>query len=148
MSVNNIVLEGYLGSEPELLFSQSSGKGILKFRIAVNQYNGRDREATTGWWNVVLFGSSAEKRFQWLHKGTRVLVEGQLRAEEYLSKDGTKKTSIKIHARQVCPLTAKSETHPRIEGPGEAFKQKAEEAEEVEEQNKSESLINDEDIPF
>lgn len=87
MPISNAVLEGHLGNDPELKYSQD-GKASARARIAVNTGWGENAETT--WWNLLLFGRNAENFHAWLKKGSRVTIVGTVSAPELTDKTGRK----------------------------------------------------------
>lgn len=79
-----IVAEGNLGKDPEIKYSES-GTAVTKFSLACTTGYG-EREHTE-WFNVTCFGKTAEAMAQYAQKGTRMLVQGELKTETY-EKDG------------------------------------------------------------
>ena len=63
------------------------------------------------WFRVNVWGKQAESCSQYLHKGSKVLVEGRLKAEPnvYQRKDGTWASSYELTAESVRFLTPKGE---------------------------------------
>lgn len=95
---NNIIINGRVGQEPEIKFSQG-GTAVLKFSV-VDTY-GRDEKKKSTWHNVVVFGKLAENVSNSINKGTTVIVVGRLEQDEYQKKDGTKGKSINLIADEV-----------------------------------------------
>ena len=90
-SVNKVILMGNLGAEPEVRYMQS-GDAVANVRIATSE-SWRDRntgetQERTEWHNVVFFGKVAEVVKQYLHKGSKIYVEGQLRTRKWQDKEG------------------------------------------------------------
>ena len=101
---NMVVLTGNLGADPE---RRSIGTGALtKLLLAQNvrRYDS-DKKAFetvhTNWIRVTCFGRLAERLGAGLKKGNRITVMGELRSNDYEAKDGTKRTSVEIVARDV-----------------------------------------------
>lgn len=96
MSINKAVISGNLTRDSELR-STASGYPILGFCVAVN-----DRIKENGEWidkpnyiDCTMFGSRAEKLAQFLHKGTKVVVEGRLRWSQW-GQEGQKRSKIEV----------------------------------------------------
>ena len=86
-----ITIHGNIGKAPELK-SLPSGVEVAEFSVAVNHWKGRDREATTSWFRVSIFGKPADAVRDW-QKGDMVIVNGELELREYTAQDGSKRTS-------------------------------------------------------
>ena len=75
-----IILIGNLGKEPEMRYT-SSGQPVVSFSVATNRsYKGAEGQPVkeTTWFRVTAWGKQAETCNQYLHKGSKVLVEGRL----------------------------------------------------------------------
>jgi single-strand DNA-binding protein len=78
--LNKVMLIGRLGTEPELRYT-SQGTPITTFRMAVSR-NWRDSDGNahdeTDWFTIVAWNRLAEICGQYLHKSSRVYIEGRL----------------------------------------------------------------------
>ena len=115
--INNVVLVGRLGNDPELTYT-NSGTAIGKFRLAVSRPprrgdDGGRGEEETDWLNVVCFGKTAENVSQYLDKGALVGVEGRVQSSTWERQDGTKGYSVEINAFRVNFLESRSEAEAR-----------------------------------
>jgi single-strand DNA-binding protein len=74
-----IILIGNLGGDPELRHTGDQ-TAVCSFSLAVNRRVKSDNgwENKTQWWRVSLFGKRAETANQYLNKGAKVLVEGEI----------------------------------------------------------------------
>lgn len=111
--INNVVLVGRLGNDPELTYTQS-GTAIAKFRIAVSRppRQGSDQEETD-WLNVVTFGRVAETVAQYLDKGALVGIEGRVQSRTWQRQDGTNAYAVEINAARVQFLESRQERERR-----------------------------------
>jgi len=94
--LNKIMLIGNLGRDPEMTYTPD-GKAITKFSVAVNRYS-KDRQTgerkdETTWFYVVAFERLAELCGQYLHKGSKVYLEGRMTSRKYTNKDGVEVTA-------------------------------------------------------
>jgi single-strand DNA-binding protein len=89
--VNKVILIGNLGNEPEVRY-MPSGDAVANVRIATSETwkdkNTGERQERTEWHNVVFFGKIAEIVKQYLHKGSKIYVEGKLRTRKWQGQDG------------------------------------------------------------
>jgi single-strand DNA-binding protein len=101
--VNKVFLAGRLTRDPELRYLPS-GMAVCKMGLAVSRVyktkEGEKREDTM-FINVTAWGKSAEYCNEYLRKGRPVLVEGQLRSNDYEDKSGQKRTGYEINAERV-----------------------------------------------
>ncbi len=77
---HTIIVVGNLGKEPEMRYTPS-GQAVTNFSIASSrQYSTSSGQAVkeTIWFRISVWGKQAESCNQYLHKGSRVLVEGRL----------------------------------------------------------------------
>ena len=75
-----IILIGNLGKEPEMRYT-NTGQPVTTLSVATNRrYNGANGQPVneTTWFRVSVWGKQAESCNQYLHKGSRVVVEGRL----------------------------------------------------------------------
>lgn len=98
MSINCVVISGNLTRDPELR-NTASGMAVLSLGVAVND---RRKNNQTGEWEDVanfidctMFGNRAESVSQYLHKGTKVTIQGKLRYSSW-EKDGQKRSKIEV----------------------------------------------------
>src|SRR5690606_39259669 len=75
-----------------------AGMEVADFSVAVNHYKGRDKENTTSWFRVSIWGKQAEWVRDW-RKGDYVIVSGDFELREYVDRDGVKRTSADLNAR-------------------------------------------------
>ena len=100
-SFNKVVLMGNLTRNPELRFTKSQ-TAICKFGMAINRKyktdDGEWKEETT-FVDVTIFGKRGEAFEKYNRKGSTVLIEGELRMDEWNEKDtGHKRTKLFVVA--------------------------------------------------
>ena len=103
--VNKVFLAGRLTRDPELRYLPS-GMPVCKLGLAVSRFykkDGEKREETL-FINVTVWSKSAEYCNEYLRKGRPVLVEGQLRSNDFEDKSGQKRSVIEITAERVQQL--------------------------------------------
>ena len=107
--LNKIMLIGNLGRDPELSYTPS-GKAIAKFSLAVSRRrrdeSGEQREETQ-WFNIVAWERLAETCNNYLHKGSKVYIEGRMTSRKYTDKDGVERTVWDVVASDMEMLTPK-----------------------------------------
>jgi single-strand DNA-binding protein len=101
--LNSFIGIGRLTRDPELRYTPG-GTGVCKFGIAINRtyrnQEGNNIEEVL-FINVVTWGKQAENVSQFLKKGRRVAISGELRSNNWQDKEGNKRTSFEINARTV-----------------------------------------------
>ena len=103
MYLNRALLIGNLTRDPELK-ALPSGNQVTNFGIATNRvYRDRDgnKQETTEFHNIVVFGRQAETCAQYLKKGQSVLIEGRIQTRSWDGQDGQKRYRTEIVADRV-----------------------------------------------
>ncbi len=103
-SVNKVILIGNLGRDPEVRTFQNGGK-VCNFSIATSETwkdkNTGERQERTNWHNIAIFneplGQIAE---QYLKKGSKVYVEGQLETRKWQDQAGNDRYTTEVVLRQ------------------------------------------------
>ncbi len=108
--LNKVMLIGRLGSDPEIRYTQD-GTAVATFNLATNYPVKRgDRwEEETEWTRVVAWRRLAEICGEYLNKGSLVYVEGQLRTRSWEDRDGNKRWTTEVVAKDLQMLGAKGE---------------------------------------
>jgi len=107
--LNKIQLIGNLGKDPEMSYTEA-GAAVTKFSLAVNRrykdQEGERREETT-WFNVTAFNQLAELMNTYLHKGSKVYIEGRMTSRKYTDKEGIERTTWDVVANEMEMLDPK-----------------------------------------
>ena len=99
-SVNKVILVGNLGRDPESRSFQNGGK-VVNLRIATSE-NWKDRatgerKEKTEWHSVAIFNENLAKiAEQYLRKGSKVYIEGQLQTRKWQDNAGADRYSTEI----------------------------------------------------
>lgn len=99
--MNKVILMGRLTRDPEVRYGGSSNMAIAKFSIAVDRRFKRDGEPTADFFNCTAFGKTGEFIEKYFHKGTKVVIDGELRNDNYTNKEGQKVYGMNIIANSV-----------------------------------------------
>ena len=95
--VNKVILVGNLGDEPVIRYS-GDGKAIANLRVATSEswtdQEGNKQERTE-WHRVSVFGKLAEICQKYLHKGSKVFLEGKLQTRSW-DKDGVQQYTTEV----------------------------------------------------
>jgi len=99
-SVNKVILVGNLGADPEIRHTQD-GRPIANLRVATSESwkdkNSGDRKEKTEWHTVVVFSEGlCRVAEQYLKKGSKVYIEGQLQTRKWFDKDGNDRYSTEV----------------------------------------------------
>jgi len=138
--VNSVVLVGRLTGDAELKYTKE-GTAVCKFSLANNFYAGKDKEGV-GFFDVTVWGKSAEALHPYLVKGKRIAVQGELRQERW-EKDGQKQSRVGITAQSIQLLDSKEATEQKPAPPSQQRRQEAPKAEFV-----GPESFEDDSIPF
>src|SRR3954462_6373287 len=99
-SVNKVILIGNLGADPEIKRTQD-GRPIANLSIATSESwrdkNSGERKEKTEWHRVVIFSEGLCRiAEQYLKKGSKVYVEGQLQTRKWTDKDNIERYSTEV----------------------------------------------------
>jgi single-strand DNA-binding protein len=99
-SVNKVILIGNLGADPEVRHTQD-GRPICNMRIATSESwrdkNSGERREKTEWHNVVIFSEQLAKvAQQYLRKGSKVYIEGQLQTRKWQDNSGNDRYTTEV----------------------------------------------------
>jgi single-strand DNA-binding protein len=98
--LNKVTLIGNLGSAPEVKTLQGD-LTVAKFNVATSEsYRDKDGnlKTETEWHNVIAWQKLAHFAGQFLHKGSRIYLEGKIKTRSYEDKNGGKKYVTEIIA--------------------------------------------------
>ena len=114
MTYHTVIVVGNLGRDPEMRYTPS-GQAVTNFSVAVNDdytNNNGERVKRTIWFRVSAWGKQAENCNQYLHKGSKVLVEGRLVVDPntggprvWSGSEGQSRASFEISAQTIRFLT-------------------------------------------
>ena len=102
-NLNYVVLAGNLTRDPQVR-NTPGGATVADLGLAINEKfknkSGELQESTT-FVDIVAWGRTAELCQQYLHKGSPVLIEGSLQLDQWESKEGEKRSKLRIRADRV-----------------------------------------------
>ena len=109
-NINIVALVGNLTKDPELRHTPS-GTAVTTLRVAVNDRVKRGEEWTDAayYFDVTVWGRTAENCAQYLAKGRPVGVHGKLTWREWDAQDGSKRQSVEVVADNVQFLGSRGE---------------------------------------
>ncbi len=118
MSYQKVLIVGNLGKDPEMRFFEN-GQAVTNFNVATNrQYTASNGERVkeTVWFRVTVWGKQAENCNQYLHTGSKVLIEGRLNPDKetggprvYQRQDGTHAASFELTADRVIFMSGRDD---------------------------------------
>ena len=102
-SVNKVILVGNLGKDPEIRTFQNGGK-VCNFSIATSETwkdrNSGERQERTQWHNIAIFSEPISNvAEQYLKKGSKIYVEGQLETRKWQDQTGNDRYSTEVVIR-------------------------------------------------
>jgi single-strand DNA-binding protein len=107
--MNKIMLIGNLGRDPEMTYT-ANGIAVTRFSLAVNRVTKSaegERQKETDWFNIVAFRQLGEICNTYLHKGSKIFIEGRLQTRKYTGNDGVERTAVEVIANDMEMLTPK-----------------------------------------
>lgn len=99
-SVNKVILVGNLGRDPEIR-SMQDGSKVASFSVATTESwkdkDSGERKDRTEWHRIVIFNQAlAEVAEKYMHKGSRVYIEGQLQTRKWQDQAGVEKYTTEV----------------------------------------------------
>ncbi|MEP6147470.1 MAG: single-stranded DNA-binding protein, partial [Nisaea sp.] len=99
-SVNKVILVGNLGRDPDIR-SMQDGNKVVNLSVATSESwrdrNSGERKEKTEWHRVVIFNENLAKvAEQYLRKGSKIYVEGQLQTRKWTDQSGQEKSITEI----------------------------------------------------
>jgi len=109
MNLNKAMIIGNLTRDPELR-NTSSGQSVASFSVATNliwtDQSGQQQKKTE-FHNVIAWRKLAEICSKYLHKGSKVFIEGRLQTTDWTGQDGVKRYRTEIVAENMIMLDTK-----------------------------------------
>lgn len=102
MNINKVFLMGRVGKQPEIKLT-GNGDKMAYFSLATTErYKDRngERQETTEWHNIVVFGKRSEIVESYVNKGDLLHIEGKLKSSSF-EKDGIERKNFQIHASEI-----------------------------------------------
>ena len=110
--LNCVILTGRLVADPELRHT-SSDIAVTRFTVAVNRRFARlGEERQTDFIDIVAWRNTAEFICKYFKKGQMIAVEGSIQTGSYQDKDGVKRKTFEIVARDAQFAESKKESSP------------------------------------
>jgi len=98
--VNRVILLGHLGRDPESR-TLTNGGTVVNFSLATSESwrdrSSGERKERTEWFNIVIWNEPLGKiAMQYLKKGSKAYLEGQIQTREFTDKDGNQRKTTEI----------------------------------------------------
>jgi single-strand DNA-binding protein len=110
MSFQQLIIVGNVGKDAELSYTPQ-GIAVAKFSVAVSKVTGRgeNKQEKTTWFRVTIWRERAENLSQYIKKGKKLMVIGEVDASAYTNKDGQPTASLELTANDIRFLDSRSE---------------------------------------
>lgn len=111
--MNHLIISGRLTKDAEIRYS-NDGKPLARFDFAVNRRFKREGEPDADFFSCVAFGKQAEIIEKCsVAKGTKLLIDGEVRNNNYTDKDGVKHyaTQIIVNSFEFCESKSSSQNN-------------------------------------
>lgn len=97
--INQVTILGYVGKDPEIR-SMNSGDKVANFSIATSEKwkdksSGEDKEKTD-WHNIVVWGPLVNVIEKYVHKGSKIYVQGKLQTRKWQDQSGADRYSTEV----------------------------------------------------
>jgi single-strand DNA-binding protein len=99
--MNRATMMGRLTRDPEIRYGGENNMAIAKFTLAVDRRYKREGQPEADFFNMSAFGKLAEFCNNYLHKGIKVLVEGEIHNNNYTNRNGENVYGVEIIARDI-----------------------------------------------
>lgn len=97
--INKVILVGNIGNEPEMRY-MPNGNAVATVSLATSDTwkdrNTGEPQERTEWHRVVFFGKLAEIVGQYVHKGSKLYVEGRLQTRKWADQQGVDRYTTEI----------------------------------------------------
>lgn len=108
--INKAIIVGNLGNDPETKY-MPNGNAVTNISVATSEswkdkQSGQDQERTE-WHRIVFFNRLAEIAGEYLRKGSKVYVEGQIRTRKWQDKEGIDRYTTEIVASEMQMLSGR-----------------------------------------
>lgn len=108
--INKVILIGNLGAEPESRTMPSGGQ-VTNIRLATSESwkdkNTGEMRENTEWHRVVFFNRLGEIAAQYLHKGSKIYVEGRIQTRKWQGQDGQDRYTTEIVGNEMQMLDSR-----------------------------------------
>lgn len=106
--MQKLILIGNLAADPEMR-TTPNGKTVTNFTVAVSRKGDKDK---TDFFRCAAWGKTGEVCGQYLSKGKKVCVVGEVSARAYTDKQGEAKASLEVFVTEVELLSPRGEEAP------------------------------------
>lgn len=111
--VNKVFLLGRLGKDPEVRYLENN-RAVANFTLATNEVfidKSGNKVEQTDWHNVEMWDALARNAEKVLKKGRTVFIEGKIKNETWVDKEGHKRSAVRIRALQFQVVSTPNSEH-------------------------------------
>jgi len=155
--VNKVILVGNLGKDPEVRY-MPNGNAVANITVATSEtwkdrQTGEQKEKTE-WHRVVFYRRLAEIAGEYLHKGSKVYIEGRLQTRKWQDQSGQDRYTTEINADEMQMLDSRGGGSASYDSPRQAAAESAPaesapaKSEPAQQDAAADDGFMDEDIPF
>ena len=109
--INKVILIGNLGNDPEVKYIPN-GSAVANITVATSETwkdkNTGEQKEKTEWHRVVFFRRLAEIVGKYLHKGSKIYIEGKLQTRKWQDQSGNDRYTTEVVANEMQMLDGKS----------------------------------------
>jgi single-strand DNA-binding protein len=146
--INTVALMGRLTHQPELRVTPS-GVNVINFNIACDrQYQTKGKESKTDFIDCLAWKNTAEFIIRYFKKGDMIAVEGCIQTDNYTDKNGNKRKSVVVVAKNVSFCGSKEKPNLDINNGNSAFTQPAPRYASADSSDFEEIVDDDDDLPW
>lgn len=125
--INKVIIVGNLGNDPDVR-TMPNGDMVTKISVATSEsWNDKstgERKEVTEWHSIVFYRRQAEVAGEYLHKGSKVYVEGRLKTRKWQDQNGQDRYTTEIQGDVLQMLDSrqqdKSSTSSKTKKPEES----------------------------
>lgn len=120
MGYQHVVITGNVGGDAEMQYTPQ-GIAVCKFSVAVSKTTGKgeNRKEKTVWFRVTVWRERAETASQYIKKGMKILVSGEIDVSVYTNKQGQPAATIELTASDFQFLSDKEQSSEPPQGASE-----------------------------
>jgi len=145
-SINKAIIIGNLGADPDIRYTQSN-TAVANLSVATSErYKDKSGEwkERTEWHRVVAWDRKAEIAQEYMHKGSKIYVEGPIQTRSWEDKDGQKRYTTEIKAMVIRMLDSKADSTSAAAEPSDSNYNQQVPANDM----SAENADIDDDLPF
>ena len=120
--MNNVNLIGRIATEIELRYTPQ-GTAVADFALAVDGY-----KDDTYFFDITVWGNTAENTAEYMEKGREVGISGELRQDKWKNDQGQKRSKVKVNASNVKFLSGRDNTNQQKQSSQQKQKQQSDDA--------------------